>query len=316
MRPLLPSILGAVGGTPLVELSRLAAGLPGRVAAKIEYANPGASVKDRPALRIIEDAERAGTLKPRQTVIERTSGNMGTGLAISCAVKGYPLVVVMSAGNSMERVRMLRALGAKVRLIPQVDGRPGQVTSRDLQAVEKETKSLQKRLGAFRADQFENPSTVWAHRDGTGREIWRQTRGKVDAFVSVTGSAGTFMGTMRTLKKRKPSVKAYVVEPLRAAILSGKVKTPGRHKLQGVGYAEVPALFDLNFADGYIQVTDREATSTARALARKEGIFCGFTSGANVAAALKLARKAPRGNLIVTVICDSGLKYLSTDLFP
>lgn len=299
-----------------MELGRLAAGLPGRVAAKIEYANPGASVKDRPALRIIEDAEKAGTLRKGQTVIERTSGNMGTGLAIACAVKGYPLVVVMSAGNSQERVRMLKALGARVVRIPQVDGKPGQVTSRDLQAVEKATKALQARLKAFRADQFENPSTVWAHRDGTGQEIWRQTRGKVDAFVSVTGSAGTFMGTMRALKKRKPAVKAFVVEPEKAAILSGKVKTPGRHKLQGVGYAEVPALFDLNFADGYIQVTDREAARAARDLARREGIFCGFTSGANVAAALKLARKAPKGALIVTVICDSGLKYLSTDLFP
>ncbi len=316
MRPLLPDILGAVGETPLVALERLGRGLPGRVAAKIEYANPGASVKDRPALRIIQDAEKAKTLKRGQTVIERTSGNMGTGLAIACAVKEYPLVVVMSTGNSLERVRMLRALGAKVVRIPQVDGKPGQVTSRDLQAVEKATIALQKKLGAFRADQFVNPSVIKSHYQGTGREIWEQTRGRVDLFVSVAGSAGTFMGAATYLKKRKPSIQAIAVEPAKAAILSGKVKNPGRHKLQGVGYAEIPALYDARYCDGYIQVTDREAADTARKLARREGIFCGFTSGANVAAALKLARKARRGALIVTVICDSGLKYLSTDLFP
>ena len=256
-----------MGGTPLVALDRLAAGLPGRVAAKLEFLNPGASVKDRPALRILEDAVHAGRLAARQTVIERTSGNMGTGLAIACAVKGHPLVVVISSGNSPERVRMLRALGARVVLVPQVTGRPGQVTSRDLQAVEQVTIRLQKRLKAFRADQFRNPSTILAHALGTGREIWSQAGGRVDAFVSVVGSAGTFMGVVRTLKRHNPRLKAWAVEPLKAAILSGKVRNPGRHRLQGVGYAEIPALWDASFCDGFIQVTDREATETARALA-------------------------------------------------
>src|SRR6185436_14884936 len=174
--------------------------------------------------------------------------------------------------------------------------------SRDLQKVEKVTLALQKKLKAFRADQFVNPSVIKSHVEGTGAEIWAQSRGKVDAFVAVAGSAGTFMGAVTYLKKRKPSLRAYAVEPLRAAILSGRVKTPGRHKLQGVGYAEIPQLWKAESCDGYVQITDAEATTTARQLARREGIFCGFTSGANVAAALKVAKKARRGSLIVTVI--------------
>ncbi len=309
------SVLSAVGETPLVALDRLAKGLKGRVLAKLEYLNPGSSVKDRPALRIIEDARKSGGLKPGQTVIERTSGNMGTGLAICCAVLGYPLVVVMSEGNSMERVRMLRALGAKVVRVAQVDGAPGQVTSKDLQKVEKVTIAMHKKLKAFRADQFTSPSVVKSHYEGTGAEIWRQTGGDVDCFVGVAGSSGTFTGAVKYLKEQKPTVKAFTVEPENAAILSGKVKNPGRHKLQGVGYADVPQLWDRAMVDGFVQVTDKEATETARALAKREGIFCGYTSGANVAAALQLARKAKKGEVIVTVICDSGLKYLSTDLF-
>lgn len=312
----LDSVLGAVGNTPLVSLGRFSKGLNGRVFAKLEYLNPGLSVKDRPALRILSDALERGTLKRGQTVVERTSGNMGTGLAIACSILGHPLVVVMSSGNSMERVRMLRALGARVVQVPQVTGQPGQVTGRDLQAVEAVTGRLEKRLRAFRADQFRNPATVLAHLDGTGPEIWRQAGGRLDAFVSVAGSSGTFTGTVRYLKGRNPRLKAYAVEPAKAAILSGKVKVPGRHRLQGVGYASLPDLWDPSLCDGYVQVTDAEAIRTARDLARREGIFCGFTSGANVAAALRLARRMPRGGRIATVICDSGLKYLSTDLFP
>lgn len=315
-RDVLDSVLEAVGDTPLVRLGRLGKGLPAEVCVKLECLNPGLSVKDRPALRILTDAIRTGTLRPRQTVIERTSGNMGTGLAIACAILGHPLVVVMSSGNSLERVRMLRALGAKVVRVPQVNGRPGQVTGKDLKAVEAVTNRMERRLGAFRADQFRNPSTVLAHFDGTGPEIWKQAGGRVDAFVSVAGSSGTFTGTVRFLKRRNPRLKAFAVEPLKAAILSGRVKTPGLHKLQGVGYASFPDLWDARLCDGYVQVADAETVRTARELALKEGIFCGFTSGANVSAALRVARRMPKGSRVVTVICDSGLKYLSTDLFP
>ncbi len=308
-------ILDVVGQTPLVALDRLTAGLPSRILAKLESANPGLSVKDRPALQIIVDAERAGLIEPGDTVIERTSGNMGTGLAIACALKGYKLVVVMSAGNTLERQKAIRALGARVVLVPQVTGKPGQVTGDDLKRVEVVTNELTRKLEAFRADQFKNPSSVKAHFAGTGPEIWKQTRGEVDAFVSMVGSSGTFTGVSRYLKKQNPKVKCVVVEPVAASILSGKRKHPGRHKLQGVGYMEIPQLYEPALVDEFISIGDAEAMRTARKLAKTEGILAGFTSGANVAAALRIAKRSKTPLTIATVITDSGLKYFSTDLY-
>jgi cysteine synthase A len=309
------SVLDVVGQTPLVALDRLTAGLPSRVLAKLESANPGLSIKDRPALQIIEDAERAGKLTPGDTIIERTSGNMGTGLAIAAALKGYKLVVVMSAGNSLERQRAIKALGARVVLVPQVTGKPGQVTGDDLKRVEVVTNELTAKLKAFRADQFKNQSSVKAHYRGTGPEIWKQTGGTVDVYVGVVGSSGSFTGISRYLKEKNPKIRCVVVEPVAASILSGKRKKPGRHKLQGVGYMEVPQLYDPALVDEFISIGDAEAMKTARALAKREGILAGFTSGANVAAALRIARREKKALNIVTVICDSGLKYFSTDLF-
>ncbi len=309
------NVLDVVGQTPLIALDRLAAGLPSRILGKLESANPGLSVKDRPALQIIVDAERKGIIKPGDTVIERTSGNMGTGLAIACALKGYKLVVVMSAGNSLERQRAIRALGARVVLVPQVNGRPGQVTGDDLKRVEVVTNELTAKLKGFRADQFKNPSSVKAHYTGTGPEIWKQTKGKVDVYVGVVGSSGSFTGIVRYLKERNPKLRAVVVEPTAASILSGRRKHPGRHKLQGVGYMEVPQLYDPKLVDEFISIGDAEAVRTARRLARTEAILAGFTSGANVAAALRIARRSKRPLNIVTIITDSGLKYFSTDLY-
>lgn len=310
------SVLDVVGQTPLVSLNRLKGDCPSRVLAKLESANPGLSVKDRPALQILNDAEKNGWIRPPDTIIERTSGNMGTGLALTCLLRGYKLVVVMSAGNSVERRKMLRALGAKVVVVPQVTGKPGQVTGDDLKQVEKVTVALTGKLGAFRADQFKNPSSVRAHEFGTGPEIWKQCGGRVDAFASVVGSAGSFVGIARYLKKKNPAIRCYGVEPTRAAILSGKRKKPGLHRLQGVGYMEIPPLWQSELADGFVSISDGEATKTARMLGRKEGILAGFTSGANVAAALRIARESASPITVVTVICDSGLKYLSTDLYP
>lgn len=309
------SILAAIGETPLVALDRLGADLPGRVLAKIEFANPGASVKDRIALRIVEEAERAGRLPPGGTVVELTSGNTGTGLAIVCAVKGYRLVAVMSEGNSMERRRMLEALGATVELVPQVGGaHPGEVSGDDLAAVERRTAELVQQLGAFRADQFHNPANSAAHEDGTAEEIWRQTGGALTTFVSTVGTGGTFVGTARGLKRHNPAIRAYAVEPAGAPVLAGRPVVDLRHKIQGAGYGAAPGLWEPALADGYLTVTDEQAIATARALARQEGIFAGFSSGANVHAALRLARETPQA-IVVTTINDSGLKYLSTDLF-
>jgi len=310
------NILDLIGDTPCVSLTRMAEGTGCRVLAKLESANPGLSVKDRAANQIIADAERRGELKAGDTVIERTSGNMGTGLAIACLRRGYRLVVVMSEGNSVERQQMIAALGARIVLVPQVTGRPGEVTGADLKKVEEVTDALTRKLKAFRADQFKNPSSVRAHERGTGPEIWKQTRGQVDAFVSVVGSSGTFTGVSRFLKRRNPAIRCYVAEPTNAAILSGRRRVAGRHKLQGLGYMEVPQLFAPSLVDEYLTIGDAEAVRTARRLAKLEGILCGFTSGANVAAALRIAHAADRALTIVTVITDSGLKYLSTDLYP
>jgi cysteine synthase A len=311
------SVLETIGNTPLVALDRLSKDLNGRVLAKIEFFNPGFSIKDRIALQMINDAERTGVLKPGGRVIELTSGNTGTGLALVCAVKGYRFIAVMSEGNSRERARMMQALGAKVVLVPQVGGsRPGQVSGEDLAEVDRVTSEMAKKLKAFRADQFNNPSNARAHEWTTGEEIWEQTGGRVDAFVSTLGTGGTFAGVAAALKKRNPRVRCYAVEPAGAAYMAKGKATAPNHKIQGTGYAMPLPLVKREWVDGLVTVTDRAAIRTTRLLAKKEGIFAGFSSGANVAVALQLARDAKRGAVIVTTINDSGLKYLSTDLFP
>jgi cysteine synthase len=312
----LNSVLAAIGETPLVSLARLAAGLPARIAVKLEYYSPGGSVKDRVALRIIEDAERDGSLQPGGTVVELTSGNMGIGLAIVCALKGYRMIAVMSEGNSVERRRILEALGAQVELVPQVgEPRPGQVSAEDLQQVELRTQELVQKLSAFRPDQFNNPSSVAAQAATTGQEIWRQTGGQVTHFVASIGTGGTFIGASKALKKHNPAIRCYAAEPASAPFISGSPVTNTSHKIQGTGYALVPPLWDPSLCDGFLTATDDEAVEMARRLARQEGVFGGFSTGANVACALGLARRADTGSVIVTVACDTGLKYLSTDLF-
>lgn len=316
MKPeILDSIIQTIGQTPLVALDRLCQGLNGRILAKIEFYNPGLSIKDRIALKIIEDAEKKGTLKPGSTVVELTSGNTGIGLSIVCAIKGYKMIAVMSEGNSIERRRMLEAYGAKVVLVPQVGTkRPGQVSKEDLEAVDKKATELTKSLKAFRPDQFNNPSNTAAH-ELTGEEIWQQSGGKVDIFVAAVGTAGTLMGVSKALKKHNPNLKVYAVEPVNAPFLAGKKIRSTSHKIQGAGYAMLPPLWKPELCDGFLTVTDSEAIRVARALGKKEGICAGFSSGANVAAALKLAKKVPPETVIVTTINDTGLKYLSTDLF-
>ncbi len=316
MKSVLNNILGAVGETPLVHLKKISERGKINVYAKIEYFNPGLSIKDRVAIKFIEEAEKNGKLRPGSTVIERTSGNMGTGLAIVCAVKGYKFIAVMSEGNSVERRRMLSALGAEVVLVPQApSGKPGFVSGEDLELVETQTKELASKLNAYRPDQFNNPDGAKAHEETTGQEIWSQMDGKIDAFVTYVGSGGTFVGTSRALKNHNKNVKCFVVEPESAPYLAGKKILSTRHRIQGGGYAFKPPFWDNSLVDGYLTVSDEEAMNSARNLAAKEGIFAGYSSGANVAACLKTAEVLEKDSCVVTILPDSGLKYLSTDLF-
>ena len=319
MSRVLNSVVEAIGNTPLVRLDRLTrkAGVTGTILAKLEYLNPGFSKKDRAAQGIIAEAERAGMLKPGQTVIELTSGNTGTGLAIICAVRGYPFVAVMSKGNSPERARMIKALGGEVLLVDQLpDSRVGEVSGGDLELVELAAAELTRERDAFRADQFQRDGNWLSHYHGTGPEIWDATGGTLDVFVDFIGTGGTYAGVTRALKERNPAIRCYVVEPQGAAAAAGEKVTNPNHPIQGGGYA----IADLAFlkdvpVDGYLHVSGSEARNATRLLARSEGIFGGFSSGANVAAALQLLAENLAGQTIAVVICDSGLKYLSTDLW-
>lgn len=311
------SVLDAIGKTPLVDLKRITHGFNGRILAKLEYLNPGYSKKDRIALQIIQDAEENGSLKSGQTVVELTSGNTGTGLAIVCAVKGYPFVAVMSKGNSIERARMMSALGAEVVLVEQTPGSiPGQVSGKDLEQVELKAQKIVKERRAFRADQFKLAGNVNAHYLNTGPEILHQTGGKIDAFCDFVGTGGSFTGCAMAFKEYNPSIQCFIIEPAGAAVLAGKPVSDPNHRIQGGGYS-MPDLHLIKpeLVDGYLQVTDEESMHMARKLAKMEGIFAGFSSGANVAAALHLLQTRLIGKTISVLLSDSGLKYLSTDLW-
>jgi cysteine synthase len=311
------SVLEAIGNTPLVELSRISRGVEGRILAKLEYLNPGFSKKDRIALQMIEEAEAEGKLRPGQTVVELTSGNTGTGLSIVCAVKGYPFVAVMSKGNSIERARMMKAIGAEVILVDQLPGSvPGQVSGGDLALVEETAQRITKERNAFRADQFQLPSSAQAHYLHTAPEILKQSNGKIDIYCDYVGTGSTFGGCAAALKEYDKNILCYMVEPAGAAVLAGKPLTNPNHRIQGGGYAMTElALLNKPYVDGYLQVTDDEAIQYARRLAKEEGIFAGFSSGANVAAAMQLLKNEHPGKTIAVLLPDSGLKYLSTDLW-
>jgi len=316
---LLPSIAGAIGQTPMVDLSRLVAGtgLSGRILAKLEYLNPGFSKKDRIALQMIEDAEGQGLLKPGQTVVELTSGNTGTGLAIVCGVKGYRFVAVMSRGNSPERARMMRALGAEVVLVDQMPGaKVGEVSGDDLARVDEVAQELVRERGAFRADQFQLEGNFRAHYLNTGPEILEQAGCAIDGFCDFAGTGGSFAGCAAALKERDPRTRCYLVEPEGAAVLAGQAATQPNHPIQGGGYA-IPHLTFVRpeLVDGCLQVSGNAAKAMARKLARTEGVFAGFSAGANVAAAAALLEGDLKGGTIAVLLSDSGLKYLSTDLW-
>jgi len=314
---ILSSVVEAIGSTPLVELSRFTSGLNGRILAKLEYLNPGFSKKDRIARQIIEDAEASGELKPGQTVVELTSGNTGTGLAIVCAVKGYHFVAVMSKGNSMERARMMRALGAEVILVDQLPGsQPGQVSGDDLVLVENVAQQVTRLRGSFRADQFHHRGNFRAHYLHTGPEILSQSGGDFDGFCDFAGTAGSFAGCTSAFKEFQKGIRCYLVEPTGASVLAGKPVINPNHKIQGGGYSMADLVFvNHEQVDGYIQISDEDALNATRHLALTEGIFAGFSSGANAAAAVQLLTGELKGKTVVILLNDSGLKYLSTDLW-
>ena len=311
------SICQAIGRTPMVEMSRICAlsNVEGRLFGKLEYLNPGFSKKDRIALGIVILAKEKGELAPGQTVVELTSGNTGTGLSIVCAAMGHPFVAVMSRGNSTERARMMRALGAEVVLVDQAKGSvPGQVSGEDLALVEMEAQRLTRELGAFRADQFNHIGNTIAHEQ-TGREILEQMDGDVDVFLDFGGTGGSFVGVARALRAQKHDVRCYYVEPASARYLKTGAVQNASHRIQGGGYSMDLPLLEPELVTDYVGVTDEEAIEMARLLAKTEGIFAGFSSGANVAAALSLLRGPERGSRVALLINDSGLKYLSTDLY-
>ncbi|MCC7291176.1 MAG: cysteine synthase family protein [Phycisphaerales bacterium] len=305
----------AIGHTPLIELRRMCAGMDGMVLAKCEFLSPGGSKKDRIARQMIDDAEASGLLSPGSTVVEVTSGNTGCGLAIVCAVRGYRFVCVMSKAASLERVRMMRILGAEVLLVDQApESPPGQVGRRDLELVEQAAADYCRAHDAVRVDQFHWESNRRAHYLGTGREIWEQADGAIDAFVEFVGTGGTFAGVSAALKERTPEIRCYIVEPQSASYF-GCHEYLGPHRIAGGGYARELDLIDHSMVEDYIPVNDEAAIQTARQLAAKEGLVVGTSSGANVAAALDLLRGRERGSRIAVVLTDTGLKYLSTPLF-
>lgn len=300
--------LATIGRTPLVRLP-LPEGCRGTLLAKAEQLQPGGSVKDRSALGCIQYGLGAGCLEPGQPVVEMTSGNLGTGLAIVCGVLGHPFTAYMSRGNSSKRAEIMRALGASVVLVDQVDGKAGQVTGADIAAAADRARSDAGERGAWYVDQFHNPGSVIAHETGTATEIWEQTGGDIDAFVSCVGTGGTLIGVARGIKARKPTASVLAVEPASAPVLSGGRVTDSRHLLQGASYGTVPPHWDPALVDGYLQVTDEDAVACRSWLAKTCGLYVGYTSAANVRAAMAWLKACDEAKTVVTVLCDGGWKY-------
>ena len=295
------------GNTPLVQINRIAKGLPGTVAVKMESFNPAGSVKDRIGVSMIEAAERDGRLRPDTVILEPTSGNTGIALAFVAAAKGYPVVLVMPDTMTIERRNLLKAYGAQVILTPGADGMKGAIAKANEIAQTNPAKY-------FIPQQFENPANPEVHRRTTAEEIWRDTDGTVDIVVAAIGTGGTITGVGEVLKSRKPGVKIIAVEPDASPVLSGG--QPGPHKIQGTGTGFIPKVLNTSIYEEVIRATDADAIAMARRLAREEGMLVGISSGANVWAALQVAsRPESKGKLIVTIGCDTGERYLSNPVF-
>ncbi|MBK5221802.1 MAG: cysteine synthase A [Acidimicrobiia bacterium] len=303
--PLHPDITAVIGRTPLVELRRFGADLPGRIAAKLESANPGGSVKDRIALAMIDAAERDGSLTPGGTIVEPTSGNTGIGLAMVAAARGYRAVLIMPETMSMERRKLLAAYGADIELTPRTGG---------MNAAIARAKELADANGWFMPQQFENPANAEVHARTTAEEIWTDTDGTLGAFVSGIGTGGTITGVGRVLRERLPHLHVVAVEPEDSPVLSGG--DPAPHPIQGLGAGFVPGVLDTDVYQEVIAVSARASAEATRRLGRTEGILGGISSGAALVAATEVAGRAEmEGQLVVVVLPDTGERYLSTDLF-
>ncbi len=302
--------LDAIENTPIALLSNINSS-PCNIWAKLEFMQPGGSIKDRAAKRIIQHARNNNLLAPHQPVVEMTSGNMGAGLAVVCAAFKHPFIATMSAGNSPQRAAMLRGLGAKVVLVPQVTGSFGKVTGEDIAAAAHAAQQIAHEKKAFYVNQFFAEEGVNAHYNGTALEILTALNNKIDAFVSVVGSGGTFVGTSKRFKEVNPSILCCAVEPKNAEILAGKPVTQAQHIMQGMGYGIIPPLWNKLLADKFFAIDDTQAKHMQQHLAAKEGYFVGYSAAANVAAALQLAHSGllKAGSNIVTMLCDTGLKY-------
>jgi cysteine synthase A len=306
------NITQTIGGTPLVKINRLIPAGQATVLAKCEFFNPLSSVKDRIGLAMIEAGEKAGKIDSDTMIVEPTSGNTGIALAFVCAAKGYKLTLTMPESMSIERRRLLKALGANLVLTPAAEGMKGAINRAEAIAAEHKK--------SYIPQQFMNPANPEIHKLTTAEEIWADTNGTVDMIVAGVGTGGTITGVSEVIKARKPSFRAIAVEPITSPVITqtrnGEEVKPGRHKIQGIGAGFVPGNLHLDIVDEVIQVTDDEAFEWARRLHKEEGIFGGISSGGNIAAAAKLAaRPENKGKIIVTIMCSIGERYLSTPLF-
>jgi cysteine synthase A len=300
------TIGSTIGSTPLVQLNRIAAGLPARIFAKLEFFNPLGSVKDRIAAAMIAAAEREGKITPDTLIVEPTSGNTGIALAFICAAKNYRLCLTMPDTMSVERRKLLTHLGAELVLTPGAGGMKA--------AIDTAQEILASRKNAFMPNQFANPANPQAHRETTAEEIWHDTEGQADILVAGVGTGGTITGISQVIKARKPSFKSIAVEPAGSPVISGGPKGP--HKIQGIGAGFIPEVLDRSILDDIVTVTNEDAFETARELAKTEGILCGISSGAATLAALQVARRPESaGKMIVVILASTGERYISTELF-
>ncbi|MFB3137253.1 MAG: cysteine synthase A [Nitrospirales bacterium] len=303
--PFLPQITEGIGKTPLVRLNRLSPEGGASIFGKVEFFNPGGSVKDRICLNMIDEAERQGHLKPGGTLVEATSGNTGIGLALVSAVRGYKLILVMPESMSMERASLLSSYGAQLILTPAWEGMKGSI---------KEAESIvAQNPDYYMPNQFSNPANPAIHRKTTAPEIWEALEGKIDAFVAAVGTGGTITGCGEVFKDQSPSIKIIAVEPAGSPVLSGG--EPGPHKIQGIGAGFIPQVLNRSILDRVITVTDEDAYQTTKLLAKKEGLLVGISTGANVFAARQVAEELGPGKNVVTVLCDTGERYLSIEKY-